>query len=71
MKRTFEVLGFRGYGRIDMRIEDGKYHILEVNSLPMLVPDYSNIPMIFEKTGKTYKDMILSIINAAKKRFGI
>ena len=70
-KRTFEVLGFRGYGRIDMRIKDGKYHILEVNSLPMLVPDYSNIPLIFEKTGKTYKDMILSIVNAAKKRFGI
>ena len=70
-KRTFEVLGFRGYGRIDMRIKDGKYHILEVNSLPMLVPDYSNIPLIFEKTGKTYKDMILSIVNAAKRRFGI
>ena len=70
-KRTFKVLGFRGYGRIDMRIKNGKYHILEVNSLPMLVPDYSNIPMIFEKTGKTYKDMILSIVNAARRRFGI
>ncbi len=70
-RKAFKVLELRGYGRIDMRIKNGRYYILEVNSLPMLVPDYSNIPMIVEKTGGTYKGMILTIVNAARRRFDL
>lgn len=47
--RVFQVLDLKDYCRIDLKIDDeGKIYFLEVNSLPLLVPDYSDIVKMAE-----------------------
>ncbi|MDI6860694.1 MAG: ATP-grasp domain-containing protein [Caldisericia bacterium] len=67
--KAYKVLNLRDYTRMDIRIKNGKYYILEVNSLPLLVPGYSDILKMAEKAGFTYDDFILKIIEIAIKRY--
>jgi len=68
-KYAFYALGLRDYARMDIRIKGNDYFILEVNSLPLLVPDYSDILKMAEKAGFTYNEFILKILEEAKKRY--
>lgn len=68
-RRAFYALGLRDYARMDIRIKDGEYFILEVNSLPLLVPDYSDILKMAEKAGFSYDEFILKILKEAIKRY--
>ena len=68
-KLAFYALGLRDYARMDIRIKGNDYFILEVNSLPLLVPDYSDILKMAEKAGFTYNEFILKILDVAKKRY--
>ncbi len=70
-KRAFKVIGLRDYARMDVRIKDGKYYILDVNSLPLLVPEYSDITKMAKVCGMSYDDLVLSIIKSAVRRYGI
>ncbi len=67
--KAYKALNLRDYTRIDTRIKDGKYFILEVNSLPLLVPNYSDILKMAEKAGFNYEDFILKILEIAIKRY--
>ncbi|MBC7194212.1 MAG: ATP-grasp domain-containing protein [Caldisericia bacterium] len=67
--KVYKALNLRDYTRIDTRIKNGKYYILEVNSLPLLVPNYSDILKMAEKKGYSYEDFILKIIEIAIKRY--
>lgn len=66
---AFKALNLRDYSRIDTRIKNGKYFILEVNSLPLLVPNYSDILKMAEKAGFTYDDFILKILEISINRY--
>ena len=68
-KLAFYALGLRDYARMDIRIKGDDYFILEVNSLPLLVPDYSDILKMAEKTGFSYNEFVLKILEVAKKRY--
>ena len=70
-KRAFKVLGLRDYARMDIRIKDRNYYILDVNSLPLLVPGYSDITKMAEAAGMKYDDLILAIMNSAIKRYNL
>ncbi len=70
-KRIFRVLRLRDYGRIDMRVKDGEYYVLEVNSLPLLVPGYSDIPKAAAQAGMSYDEVIYRIVDSARRRYGI
>lgn len=69
--KAFKALNLRDYTRMDTRIRDGKYYILEVNSLPLLVPGYSDILKMAEKSNYSYDDFILKIFEVAQKRYKI
>ncbi len=70
-KRAFRILGLRDYARMDVRIKEDKYYILDVNSLPLLVPEYSDITKMAKAAGMSYDDLVLSIIRSARRRYGI
>ncbi len=70
--RVFQVLDLKDYCRIDLKIDDeGKIYFLEVNSLPLLVPDYSDIVKMAEARGWSYEDLINRIVASAIRRYGI
>jgi len=69
-KAAFRVLELRDYARMDVRVRNGEYYILEVNSLPLLVPVYSDITKMAEAAGYGYEGLIMKILEASFKRYG-
>ncbi|HPZ17593.1 MAG TPA: ATP-grasp domain-containing protein [Fervidobacterium sp.] len=63
--RVSKILGLRNYARMDLRLQDDKPFFLEINSLPMLTPDYSDIVKMASAVGYTYEDLILEIMRGA------
>lgn len=69
---AWQALGCQDCGRIDIRLsETGVPNFLEVNPLAGLQPDYSELPILIESAGTTYKDLIGEILHNAKKRYGM
>jgi len=66
--KTFKILGLRDYARIDLRVKDDQIYFLEVNSLPMLTPNYSDIIKMAQAAGYSYEELIYKILDSAKKR---
>ncbi|HOY26624.1 MAG: ATP-grasp domain-containing protein [Thermotogota bacterium] len=65
----FDRLDLGDYARIDLRIDgQGEPYFLEVNSLPLLVPDYSDIVKMAVAAGWEYDDLILAILDSAIER---
>jgi len=70
-KRVFKVLGLRDYARMDVRIKNDNYYVLDVNSLPLLVPGYSDILKMAEADGLSYDDLVFKIVQSARRRYRI
>src|SRR5213075_350978 len=69
-KQAFQALQLRDYGRIDFRLAtDGTLHVLEVNPNPYLLPD-AELTMAAKKSGRSYKELIGEIVDAALSRYG-
>lgn len=66
---SYKALGLRDYARMDLRVKNDEFYILEVNSLPLLVPGYSDILKMGEKIGLSYDDFILKLTEIAIKRY--
>lgn len=68
----YKILGCRDISRIDFRLDsDFTPYFLEVNPLPGLNPEYSDLPMISRGNGISYQDLIKEILNSALERYGI
>lgn len=68
--RIFEVLGCRDFARIDFRLDgDGTPNFLEINPLPGLNPNYSDLVIMNGMMGNSYDTLISSIFNAAVERY--
>lgn len=67
--KAFKVLGLRNYARMDLRVKDDHIYFLEVNSLPMLTPGYSDIIKMAQAAGYSYDEMILRIFEDAIKHY--
>ncbi|MDB4967522.1 MAG: D-alanine--D-alanine ligase [Myxococcales bacterium] len=66
---TFMALDCRDVARIDLRMgKDGQVYVLEVNPLPGLTPDYSDLVLISTAAGITYRTLIGEILAGALKR---
>ena len=65
---AFAALGCRDVARIDFRVRDGIPYFLEVNPLPGLNPDDSDLVIMAGLVGWSYDNLVGSILNAALKR---
>jgi D-alanine-D-alanine ligase len=67
--QTYELLGCRGFARVDLMIEDatGEPLVLEVNAIPGLT-ETSLLPMAAEASGISFDDLIARILDLALLR---
>lgn len=62
-------LGCRDAGRVDLRADaDGKLQILELNPLPGLHPEHSDLPILCTAVGMPYTALIREIVASASTR---
>ena len=65
--KIFELLGCRGYGRVDYIIdENNNYYFLELNTLPGMTST-SLLPIAAESSGISFNDLIKKIIYVGAK----
>ncbi len=70
VRDTFTSLGCRDVARIDLRLTaDGRVVVIEVNPLPGLTPDFSDLCMIGKVAGMDYRTLIGEILAGSIKRF--
>ena len=73
--KAYRVLNCKDWSRIDVRLDkNGKPNIIEVNPLPGILPDprdNSCYPKAARTLGLDYNQMLLSVLNEARKRYGI
>lgn len=68
---VWDVLGCRDVSRIDFRLRDGIPYFLEVNPLPGLNPESSDLVILSELVGWTHAQLIETILQAALDRHRI
>jgi len=58
--------------RADMRLDaDGQPCLIEINTLPGLTPDFSDLCVIAKAQGISYQDLILEILYLGASRYGL
>jgi D-alanine-D-alanine ligase len=68
-RATFWALDCRDVARVDMRMApDGRIYVLEVNPLPGLTPDYSDLVLIAKASGMQYDQLIAEIMQGGLRR---
>jgi D-alanine-D-alanine ligase len=67
-RTAYRILGCRDVSRVDFRLRDGVPYFLEVNPLPGLNPESSDIVLLARLAGWTYEQLIGGILEAAVKR---
>ncbi|RAL22260.1 hypothetical protein DL240_10425 [Lujinxingia litoralis] len=71
-REVFAALELRDLARVDFRLADeGTIHFLEVNPLPGLTPDYSDVCLIAAAAGLSYQALIGHLMGAALTRMGL
>jgi D-alanine-D-alanine ligase len=69
-RATFMTLGCRDVARIDLRMTpDGRIYVIEVNPLPGLTPDYSDLCLIANGAKIDYRALIGDVLSGAIKRW--
>jgi D-alanine-D-alanine ligase len=68
---VYRSLGCRDVSRIDFRLRDGVPYFLEVNPLPGLNPETSDLVILARLSGMPYEELIRAILHAALKRYGM
>ncbi len=68
---VFRVMGCLDMARVDFRLDEKDHdrpYILEINPLPGLCPDYSDLPIEAYAAGWSYERLINTIVELAVKR---
>ena len=68
--RTWDVLGFDGFGRVDMILGDDGPQVLEANAVPGLT-DTSLLPMAAEAAGLSFERLCDRLLELALERAGV
>ena len=70
--RAHNVLGTLDISRTDIRLaDDGTPRLMEINTLPGLTPDYSDLCLQAASEGIRYEDLILEILYLGAGRWGM
>ena len=70
VRDTFTALDCRDVARIDLRMApDGKVYVIEINPLPGLTPEFSDLCMIARVSGMDYRTLIGEILSGCLKRY--
>jgi D-alanine-D-alanine ligase len=68
-RETFQALDCRDVARVDLRMnEQGQVYVLEINPLPGLTPDYSDLVLIAKAAAMDYRTLIAEILAGGLKR---
>ncbi|MGQ9684724.1 MAG: D-alanine--D-alanine ligase [Thiobacillaceae bacterium] len=66
-RQAFTVLGCRGWGRVDILLDDqGRAHLLEINTAPGMT-DHSLVPMAARAAGIDFDELCLRILALARR----
>ncbi len=67
--RAWRGLGCRDAGRVDLRLDaSGRAQVLELNPLPGLHPEHSDLPILCTAVGMPYAELIRAIVDSAAER---
>jgi D-alanine-D-alanine ligase len=70
-RRAWDVMGCRGYARVDMRLSEGDVpFVVEVNCNPDLSPE-AGFHRAARVAGYTYQDMVANIVDIARTKSSI
>lgn len=70
--KAFDVLGIHDLCRIDFRVDaDGVPKIIDINPLPGLSPEYSDLPIMCGLAGMPYKELVSEYLSESLKRYGL
>jgi D-alanine-D-alanine ligase len=67
---SYNALGCRDVARVDFRLRDGVPYFLEVNPLPGINPETSDLVIMAQACGWTYRRLISTILQNAFERTG-
>jgi D-alanine-D-alanine ligase len=68
-RETFTALDCRDVARVDLRMDQGgQFYVLEVNPLPGLTPNYSDLCLIAKAANIDYRGLIGEILAGGLKR---
>ncbi len=65
---AFKSLGLRDYARVDIRLKDGKAYVIEINSLPGLDKNNSDICKMAYSADMEYEELIKEIVEMGLSR---
>lgn len=66
------AIGTVDVSRVDMRMDaEGNPRLLEINTLPGLTPEFSDLCVIAKADGLSYQDLILEILYLGASRWGL
>ena len=67
--KAWQGLGCRDAGRVDLKVDiNGTPHLIEVNPLAGLHPAHSDLPILCQAVGISYRQLIEKIMDSALKR---
>jgi len=70
--RAHRVIGAKDVSRVDFRLDAaGNPYLLEINTLPGLNPEISDLCIMANAEGLPYEHLILEILDLAAARFGL
>jgi D-alanine-D-alanine ligase len=70
--RAHQTIGALDFSRVDLRMNRlGQPCLIEINTLPGLVPGFSDLFTISERSGLSYHDLILEILYLGASRFSL
>lgn len=68
----FNAIGTLDVARLDFRFDDaGEPFLLEINTLPGISPDFSDLCLCVNLAGLNYEWLITSVLNCALRRYGM
>lgn len=70
--KAHEAVGAVDISRVDMRLDaEGCPRLIEINTLPGLTPEFSDLCVIAKAEKMSYQEMILEILYLGASRFGL